>query len=114
MEWLSGENTYNLHKPFRKRFPRNPYTLTNIDDIWEMELAVLSSISKYNDKFICYLNAIDIFSRYAWNFPLKDKTGTSITTVINFYFAIENLLLFNQIEVLNLLIQLSNSTLNAR
>jgi hypothetical protein len=32
-EWLSGEDTYTLHKPVRKRFPRNPYTVTNIDDV---------------------------------------------------------------------------------
>ena len=38
-EWLSGQNTYTLHKPVRKRFPRNPYTVTNIDDVWEMDLA---------------------------------------------------------------------------
>ena len=79
-EWLSGENTYNLHKPFRKRFPRNPYTVTNIDDILEIDVAVCSSISKYNDKFKYYLNAIDIFSQYAWSIPIKDKNGTSITT----------------------------------
>ena len=36
-EWLSGQN--KLHKPVRKRFPRNPYTATNIDDVWEMDLA---------------------------------------------------------------------------
>ena len=48
-EWLSGQNTYTLHKPVRKRFPRNPYTVTNIDDVWEMDLADLSSLSKYNE-----------------------------------------------------------------
>ena len=32
-EWLSSQNPYNLHKPIRKRFPRNPYTLTNIHDV---------------------------------------------------------------------------------
>jgi len=30
-EWLSGLDTYTLHKPVRKRFPRNLYTVTNID-----------------------------------------------------------------------------------
>ena len=30
-------------------FPRNPYTVTNIDDVWEMDLADLSSLSKYNE-----------------------------------------------------------------
>ena len=36
---LSGQNTYTLHKPVRKRFPRNPYTVTNIDDVSVMDLA---------------------------------------------------------------------------
>jgi hypothetical protein len=49
--WLSGQNTYTLHKPVRKRFPQNPYTVTNIDDIWEMDLADLISLSKYKDKY---------------------------------------------------------------
>jgi hypothetical protein len=47
-EWLSGQDTYTLHKSVRKRFPRNPYTVTNVDDIWEMDLAHLSSLSRYN------------------------------------------------------------------
>ena len=72
-EWLSGENKYNLHKPVRKSFPRNLYNVTNIGDVWEMDLADLSSISKYNDKFKYLLNVIDIFSRYVWSIPLKDK-----------------------------------------
>jgi hypothetical protein len=29
-EWLSGQDAYTLHKPARKMFPRNPYTVTNI------------------------------------------------------------------------------------
>ena len=44
-DWLSGQNTYTLHKPVRKRFPRNPYTVTNIDDVWEMDLVDLISLS---------------------------------------------------------------------
>jgi len=63
-EWLAGQNTNTLHKPVRKRFPRNPYTVRNIDDVWEMDLAVLSSLWKYNDKYKYLLNVIDIFSRY--------------------------------------------------
>jgi hypothetical protein len=43
-EWLSGQDTYTLHKPVGKRFPRNPYNVTNID-VWETELANLSSLS---------------------------------------------------------------------
>ena len=77
-EWLSGQDTYTLHKSALKSFPRNPYSVTNIDDVWEMVLAVISSLSRY-DKQKYLLNGIDIFSRYAWKVPLKDKTSTSIT-----------------------------------
>ena len=84
-ELLLGQNTYTLHKPVRKRFPRNPYTVTNIDDVWEMDLADLSSLSKHNNKFKYLLNVIDIFSLYAWSVPLKDKTGTSITIALKFF-----------------------------
>jgi len=59
---LSSQNTYTLHKPVRKEFPRIPQTVTDIDDVWEMDLADLSSLSKYNDKYKHLLNVIDIFT----------------------------------------------------
>jgi hypothetical protein len=65
VKWLSGQDTYTLHKPAHKRLPRYPYTVTNIDDMWEIDLADLSSLSRYNDKHKYLLNVIDIFSRYA-------------------------------------------------
>jgi len=51
-----------------------------------MDLADLSSLSKYNDRHKYFLNVIDIFSRYAWSVPLKDKTGTSITSALKSLF----------------------------
>lgn len=38
-EWLSCQITYTLHKPLHKSIPRNSYTITNIDDVWKMDLA---------------------------------------------------------------------------
>ena len=84
--WRLGQDTYTLHKQVRKRFPRNPYTVTNVDDFWEVDLADLSYLSKYNDKYKYLLNVIDIFSRYAWSVPLKDKTGKSIAAALTTLF----------------------------
>ena len=61
-ELFSGQDMYTLHKPVRKRFPRNPYTVRNIDDFWEMDLTDLTSLPKYYDKYKYLLNVIDIFS----------------------------------------------------
>jgi hypothetical protein len=47
-QWLSSQDTYTLHKPVRKIFPRNAYTVPNLDDVWEIDLAELTSLSKYN------------------------------------------------------------------
>ena len=76
---MSGRNTYTLHKPVRKKFPRNPYRVSNIY-IRVINLADLSSLSKYNDNYNDLLNFIDIFSSYVWSVLLKDKTGNWITS----------------------------------
>jgi hypothetical protein len=36
--WLEGQNAFNLHRPVQKRFPRNPYSVINIMDVWECVL----------------------------------------------------------------------------
>ena len=48
------------------------------DNIWGADLADMQLISKFNQGFRFLICAIDIFSKYAWVVPLKDKTGVSI------------------------------------
>ena len=48
------------------------------DNIWSIDLADMQSLSKYNKGSNYLLRAIDIFSKYAWLVPLKDKRGMSI------------------------------------
>ena len=43
------------------------------------DLAGMKLISKFNKGFRFLLCVIDIFSKYAWVIPLKDKKGISIT-----------------------------------
>ena len=48
------------------------------DNIWEVDSADMLLLSKFNKGFIFILCVIDIFSKYAWVVPLKDKNGISI------------------------------------
>ena len=48
------------------------------DNIWGADFADMQSISKFNKGFRFLLCVIDIFSKYAWVVPLKDKKGTTI------------------------------------
>ena len=50
-----------------------------IDSIWSVDLADMQLISKFNIGFRFLLCVIDIYSRYAWVIPVKDKKGITIT-----------------------------------
>ena len=47
-------------------------------NIWGVDLAHMQSLSKYNKGIKSLLCLIDLFSKYAWVIPIKDKRGTSI------------------------------------
>ena len=48
------------------------------DDIWGIGLADIQLINKYNKGIRNLLCAIDLFSKYAYVVPLKDKKGITI------------------------------------
>ena len=47
-------------------------------NIWSADLADMQLLSKFNKELRFLLCIIDIFSKYAWVIPLKDKKGVSI------------------------------------
>ena len=49
------------------------------DETWSADLIDKSSLSKYNNNYKLILTVIDIFTKYAWAIPLKNKSGLSIT-----------------------------------
>ena len=48
------------------------------ENIWSVDLADMQLISKHNKGIRYLLCVIDLFSKYAWVVPLKDKKGVSI------------------------------------
>ena len=49
------------------------------DETWSADLIDKSSLSKYNNTYKFILTGLDIFTKYAWVIPLKNKSGLSIT-----------------------------------
>ena len=76
------ELTKELLKPKRKRFPRRRIFSPNINSIWTMDLLDIHQFSRQNKNFRYILVVLDIFSRFAWVRPLKDKTGTSVARAL--------------------------------
>ena len=79
---IINESNYQLanelHKPVIKKFEKRKVYSYFKDNIWGVDLADMQSLSKYNKGFKYLLCAIDLFSKYAWVIPIKDKKGTSI------------------------------------
>ena len=77
--WLERQDVYTLHRRVRKRFPRNPYSVNNVMDVWECDLVDVQALRKFNDNFKYILSVIDVFSKFLHMIPLKFKTGTAVT-----------------------------------
>ena len=52
--------------------------VNGIEKIWAAGLVEMQSFSKYNHRVRYLLTVIDVFSKYGWMLPLKDKTGKSV------------------------------------
>ena len=67
-----------LHKPIIRKFKKRKAYSAFKDNIWAADLADMQLLSRYNKGIRFLLCVIDIFSKYAWVVPLKDKKGISI------------------------------------
>jgi Integrase core domain/Chromo (CHRromatin Organisation MOdifier) domain len=87
VEWLIAQRPYTLHKPARKRYNTRPYRTGNIDQQWQADLVEMIPYENVNDGYRYILTIIDLFSRYAWAEPLKDKTGNEVAAAFRHVFA---------------------------
>ena len=67
-----------LHKPIIKKLKKKRIYSSLKDNIWGADLADMQLTSKFNKRIRFLLCAIDIFGKYAWIVPLKDKKGINI------------------------------------
>ena len=76
-EILGGEEVYSLHHPQKHKFPRKKVIANGIDDCWQADLVDVSKLMYQNSHFKYILTVIDVFSKYAWAIPIKNKTAES-------------------------------------
>ena len=68
-----------LHKPIKRDFTRQHVIVNHIDEIWAADLVEMQQFSKWNKGYKYLLMVIDVFSKYGWIVPLKDKKGETVT-----------------------------------
>ena len=84
-----------FHKPIIRKFKKGKVYSSFKNNIWSVDLADRQLISKHNKGIRYLLCVIDLFSKYAWVVPLKDKKGVSI---VNTFQSILKSLIENQIK----------------
>ena len=82
-KWLIKQPTYTLHKSKRKTFkPLHPYRVSGPNVQFQADLVDYSKYDKWNRGYKYILMVMDIFSKKAWAFPLKTKTGRDVSIIL--------------------------------
>ena len=76
-----------LLKPIIKNFKKRKVYARFKGNIWAVDLAEMESLSSMNKNVKYLLCVIDVFTKYAWVKPIKDKKGK---TVLNTFIEIVN------------------------
>ena len=66
----NGQLAEELHKPVIKKFKKRKIYVKFKDNIWAADLAEMRSLSSKIENVKCVIN---VFTKYAWVKPLKDK-----------------------------------------
>ena len=88
MVWVRKKTTWSdalaeeLHKPVIKKFKKRKVYVNGIDEIWAADLVDMQAFSEFNEGIKYLLAIIDVFSKFGWMIPLKDKTGKSVATAL--------------------------------
>lgn len=84
-KWLQSQDDYSLRREQRHSFRKVRVVVSDIEDQFDMDLADTSNISDENDGIKYLLFVIDIFSKYLWVEPLKNKTAKDVVKALQIY-----------------------------
>ena len=82
-KWIQKQESYSQNKTVKRHFQRGRVIVEGIDDKFDADLASFSSYSDENDGYKYLLFVIDIFSRYGWVEPIKDKSAKEAIPTFN-------------------------------
>ena len=68
-----------LHKPIRRKFKTRRVIVNGIDEIWCSDIVEMQRFSRWNAGYRYLLMVLDVFSKYGWIVPLKNKKGETVT-----------------------------------
>jgi hypothetical protein len=78
-DFISEQSTHQIHAP--QKIPLSEYNQIRAPSLGELQLDLLdlSNYKRHNNGYRYILVVIDIYSRYSWVRPLKQKTGQEVS-----------------------------------
>ena len=83
MNYLKNQETWQLRKPVPKNHVTRPIISNSIGSHLEMDLIDMQKYAHYNSGINWILVIVDVFSKKAWAFPLKDKSATTVSKQVS-------------------------------
>lgn len=80
---IKREVVNEIHKPVRINFPRRRVIVKGLNDLYQADLVEVIPYAKLNKGFKYLLVVINVFSKYVWVKPVKNKTGLDVTTAMD-------------------------------
>jgi transposase InsO family protein len=81
-KWLQSQINYSLHKPARRNWLKNRVIVHEINEEFQADLVDLVSLREENDGYCYILNVIDVLSKFAFAYPLKNKSGKEVSEAL--------------------------------
>ena len=77
-DWLSGQDSYTLNKPIRRKYKRSRLISPGLFIQNDVDLMDVSNLAKSNENIRFILVSIDTLSRKLYLQPIKSKHGTAV------------------------------------
>ena len=77
-QWLQTQDEYTKHRAIKRKFNRRRTVVSGVDNQWGIDLASVQNISQYNDGVVYLLVVIDVFSKFLFVEPLKNKKAKDV------------------------------------
>ena len=85
-KFIKNQDIAQIHrKPTKRNYL--PIEANGVDHIWQTDLCDVSNLGKYNKGYKWLLCIVDVYSRFAFVFPLKSKNKDEIVEPFRQLFA---------------------------
>lgn len=89
MRFLKSQETYQLHQPIPPKRIIQPIVTSRVRQRWQMDLIDMHQLASMNNGDSWVLTVIDLFSKRAWAFAVKNKESNGVAKCLQKLFSVE-------------------------